>query len=121
MAAVFSARSALTALLFLGLLTACSFVAGPSLYVSGTRALDRGETARAITDLEEAARLMPEASEVQNHLGIAYENAGRKEEALIAWRRAVALDCSNAAAVKNLRDAEAFGPHDPASVAGGSP
>lgn len=118
---------ALAALLLSASLAACSFAAGPRLYVSGTHALDRGDTARAIADLEEAARLMPEASEVQNHLGIAYESAGRRDDALSAWRRAVALDCSNAAAVKNLHHAEAETarepqvPRRPGGVAGVSP
>ena len=112
---------ALAALLLSASPAACSFAAGPRLYVSGTQALDRGDTSRAIADLEQASRLMPEASEVQNHLGIAYENAGRKEDALSAWRRAVALDCSNGAAVRNLRDAEAEAARRAGGVAGAAP
>lgn len=50
---------------------------------------------------------MPESSEVQNHLGIAYEAEGRDAEALAAWQRAVALDCGNEAAQRNVRAAEA--------------
>jgi len=116
----FAVRRTCAVLLLLPLvLSGCAFATGSSLYISGTRALDRGETARAITDLEEAARLLPESSEVQNHLGIAYENAGRRDDALAAWRRAVSLDCSNAAAAKNLREAEA--PDPAASVAGSAP
>ena len=46
--------------------------------------------------------MVPEASEVQNHLGIAYQAAGRKNDALAAYERAVALDCDNAAAQHNL-------------------
>lgn len=114
-------RPVLAAILIPLLLAACSFAAGPRRFVSGTHALDRGDTARAISDLEEAARLLPDVSEVQNHLGIAYERAGRRDEALAAWRRAVALDCSNAAAAKNLRDAEGLGAHGRASVAEGAP
>ena len=73
------------------------------LYVSGTEALEAGHTARAVADLEAAAALAPHASEVQNNLGIAYLQAGRSEAALIAFERAVALDCSNPAAAANLR------------------
>jgi len=73
------------------------------LYQSGTRALDRGDSTAAIAELERAAELLPEASEVQNHLGLAYQAAGRDRDAEIAFRRAVALDCGNAAAVENLR------------------
>ncbi len=85
----------------------CGTWSGTRLYASGTRALDRGDAPRAVTDLEQAARLLPESSEVQNHLGIAYEAAGRDADALAAWQRAVALDCGNEAAQRNLRAAEA--------------
>jgi Flp pilus assembly protein TadD len=73
------------------------------LYQSGTSALDRGDSAAAIAELERAAELLPAASEVQNHLGLAYQAAGRDRDAELAFRRAVALDCGNAAAVENLR------------------
>ena len=72
-----------------------------------TEALDRGDTASAISDLERAAELMPHASEIQNHLGLAYAADGREDAALLAFRRAVALDCRNRAAQRNLRAAEA--------------
>jgi Flp pilus assembly protein TadD len=84
----------------------CATYRGARLYESGTRALDRGETAAAVADLEQAARLVPDASEIQNHLGLAYEAAGRSDDALLAFRRAVALDCDNQAAQQNLRAAE---------------
>ena len=87
------------ALLALG----CSSFRGARLYQSGTSALDRGDSARAIAELERAAELLPGASEVQNHLGLAYQAAGRGRDAELAFRRAVALDCGNAAAVANLR------------------
>lgn len=87
------------ALLALG----CSSFRGARLYQSGTSALDRGDSAAAIAELERAAELLPEASEVQNHLGLAYQAAGRDRDAELAFRRAVALDCGNAAAVENLR------------------
>jgi Flp pilus assembly protein TadD len=77
------------------------------LYQSGTSALDRGDSVEAIAQLERAAELLPEASEVQNHLGLAYLAAGRERDAESAFRRAVALDCGNAAAVQNLRVTEA--------------
>jgi Flp pilus assembly protein TadD len=81
---------------------ACASLEGARLYASGTRALDRGEPARAVADLERAAELTPRASEIQNHLGLAYAAAGRDGEALQAFRRAVAIDCDNAAAQANL-------------------
>ncbi len=84
----------------------CSSFRGARLYLSGTQALDRGEAVVAIAELERAAELLPDASEVQNHLGLAYQAAGRERDAELAFRRAVALDCTNAAAAENLRIAE---------------
>jgi len=98
----------LVALLLVALASVgCATYQGARLYTSGTEALDRGDTARAIADLERAAELVPHASEIQNHLGLAYAAEGRHREALLAFRRAVALDCGNQAARRNLRAAEA--------------
>jgi Flp pilus assembly protein TadD len=92
--------------MLLALMTAgCAHYQGARLYQSGTEALDRGEPERAVADLEGAAARVPEASEIQNHLGLAYAAAGRDEDALQAFRRAVALDCENHAAQQNLRAA----------------
>jgi Flp pilus assembly protein TadD len=101
--------SAPTALLLAAALgaTGCASFRGARLYGSGSRALDRGDAAAAIADLERAAALVPQASEIQNHLGLAYTRAGRDAEALAAFQRAVALDCDNQAARQNLRAAEA--------------
>lgn len=96
------------ALLLLALASVgCATYQGARLYTSGTEALDRGDTTRAIADLERAAELVPHASEIQNHLGLAYAAEGRDREALRAFRRAVALDCNNQAARRNLQAAEA--------------
>ena len=82
------------------LLALCAGVAGCAdlearrLYRDGTSAIDRGEPQRAIADLQQAAALAPEISQIQNHLGIAYEDAGRNDDALLAYERAVALDCA---------------------------
>jgi Flp pilus assembly protein TadD len=80
----------------------CVSLEGARYYRSGSDALERGEVAMAVRDLEQAARLLPEASEVRNHLGIAYLEAGRSDEALREFEEAVALDCDNEAAVHNL-------------------
>ncbi|MEN8160699.1 MAG: tetratricopeptide repeat protein [Myxococcota bacterium] len=89
---------ALTALLALG----CAAIEGHRHFEAGNRALDRGDAAAAVTAFERAATLVPEASEVQNHLGLAYTAAGRDEDALAAFERAVVLDCDNQAAAANL-------------------
>ena len=98
-----------TPLLLLALLPllACSSLQGARLYASGTQALDAGQPERAVADLEAAAVLLPEASEVQNHLGLAYARTGRAEDATAAFQRAVEIDCDNDAAKHNLRAAQA--------------
>ena len=93
-------------LLLLLALAACASFEGARLYGSGSQALDRGDSARAIADLERAAELVPQASEVQNHLGLAYLSAGRTDQARTAFERALALDCENGAARTNLRAIE---------------
>jgi Flp pilus assembly protein TadD len=91
--------------LVIALVLGCAAVAGHRHFEAGNAALDRGEAALAVAELERAAALVPEASEVQNHLGIAYAAAGRDADALAAFERAVALDCDNRAAADNLRAA----------------
>ncbi|MFO0691352.1 MAG: tetratricopeptide repeat protein [Myxococcota bacterium] len=71
-------------------------------YAAGTQALERGETRGAIDALERAADLMPNASEIHNHLGLAYWSDGREAAALRELERAVELDCENDAALGNL-------------------
>lgn len=80
----------------------CASLEAARAFRRGTAALDRGEAARAVAELERAAALAPEASAVHNHLGIAYEAAGRPAEARRAYRRAVEIDCGNQAAQRNL-------------------
>lgn len=87
-------------------LVGCASLEGARLYRDGTAALDRGQPEEAVLLLERAAERVPQASEIQNHLGIAYAAVGRHDAALAAWRRAVALDCDNAAARRNLAAAE---------------
>jgi len=71
-------------------------------YAAGTRALEQGDDAVAIEELERAAVLMPDASEIHNHLGLAYWSDGREIEAERELERALELDCDNAAARANL-------------------
>jgi Flp pilus assembly protein TadD len=98
--------AALALTLVLASVPGCASLAGARLYRSGSRALERGDSEQAIADLERAAELVPQASEVRNHLGLAYASAGRQREATAAFRRAVELDCDNAAARRNLAAAE---------------
>jgi len=95
------------AALWLCALPGCATFQGARLYKRGTDALDRGDTSGAIADLERAAQLVPQSSEIQNHLGLARAAAGQDDAALMAFRRAVELDCSNEAAQQNLAAAEA--------------
>lgn len=88
--------------LLLGSVPGCATWNGARLYQEGTEALERGEVDRAIELLRASARLAPEASEVQNHLGIAMLAAGREREALDSFVRATELDCNNQAASDNL-------------------
>ena len=98
---------ALLGLVFVISVTGCEGVRAARLYTQGTHALDRGETQEAIRDLEAAGRLAPDRSEVYNHLGIAYTEAGRLVDARKAFERAVDLDCTNHAALANLEHLQA--------------
>jgi Flp pilus assembly protein TadD len=84
------------------MLVDCAAIEGARLYREGTQALERGDADDAVRSLEGAAERVPQASEVQNHLGLAYLASGRRDEAVRAFERAVALDCNNAAARRNL-------------------
>ena len=92
----------------------CASFRAAQFYQSGTRALHRGDPATAIQDLEAAQALAPGASEVQNHLGLAYREAGRLPEARAAFARAVELDCDNEAARRNLEASDRSGGRGPA-------
>ncbi len=86
------------------LMMGCGSVSGAAHYTRGSDALEAGDSGAAVAHLERAAELVPHGSEIQNHLGIAYQAEGRRDDALAAYERAVALDCDNAAARHN-RDA----------------
>ncbi len=75
---------------------------GARHYAAGTEALTRSDPVLAISELEQAASLVPHASEIQNHLGLAYWADGRPQEARSAFETAVKLDCENVAARTNL-------------------
>ena len=75
---------------------------GARHYAAGTEALTQSDPGQAIEELEQAAALIPHASEIQNHLGLAYWSGGRPQAARIAFESAVQLDCENIAAQSNL-------------------
>lgn len=89
-------------------LVGCATWRGARLYHSGSTALERGEIQLALVDLSRAVRLVPEASEIHNHLGIARLEAGEFELARASFERAVELDCDNQAASANLERLEAI-------------
>jgi Flp pilus assembly protein TadD len=93
-------------------LLACSAIEAAHFYREGTQALEHGDAEHAVLALERAAERAPEASEIQNHLGLAYLASGRRGEAVLAFERALALDCDNAAARHNL-DLLRGDPHSP--------
>jgi Flp pilus assembly protein TadD len=93
-----------------GLLLGCTSWRAARLYQSGTAALDSGRIELALAELEAASRLRPEASEIQNHLGLAHLAAGDRNAARRAFVRAVELDCDNVAAQRNLGE---FGGEEP--------
>ena len=94
----------------IALLSGCATLEGYRHFELGNAALDRGDVARAVLELELAATLAPERSEILNHLGIAYRTAGRSGDALSAFERAVALDCDNQEAAANLAAARSIDP-----------
>ena len=104
-------RSHLRGRCALGMFLACLFAIesgcaswkAADLYQSGSQSLEDNDPGRAVSDLERAALLKPDSSQIQNHLGIAYERSGQKSLALDAFTRAVELDCENSAAKQNLK------------------
>ena len=75
---------------------------GARHYAAGSQALANRDAEGAIRELERAAVLVPRASEIQNHLGLAYWSEGRLDAARTSFERAIELDCDNRAAVLNL-------------------
>ncbi len=77
---------------------------GARHYASGSSALERSESEIAVLELERAAVLVPHASEIHNHLGLAYWSQGRLGAARLSFERALELDCENRAAEANLEN-----------------
>lgn len=75
---------------------------GARHYAAGSEALEQGDDERAVLELRRAADLVPHASEIQNHLGLAYLANGQIDRAREAFEIALELDCDNEAAKMNL-------------------
>lgn len=83
------------------------------------RYIQKNETARAVAKLEEAVRIDPEYRDAHTNLGAEYARAGRLEEAMQHFRRALEIGppdviiYSNlawaSAALRQVPEAEAFG------------
>ena len=88
--------------------TGCATYEAGRLYSEGSAAIS-SDPERAVVQLERAAQLAPQASEIHNHLGLAYAEAGRSQDAIAAFERALAIDCDNEAAQYNLARARGEG------------
>ncbi len=64
--------------------------------------MDRGEYAAAVPYLEAARRARPDLAVIRSNLGNAYAGAGRRSEALEAYRRAIEIDPNYGPAHHNL-------------------
>lgn len=91
-----------------GLSPGCSTYRAAQLYQTGTASIGTIGSTKAVTDLERAVFLAPHASQIRNHLGIAYIEVGRFRDAIQAFESAVRLDCDNFAAFQNLKWTEKY-------------
>ena len=89
------------AILTLTLLAACT-PPGPRALLNGEQLIKAGKFNEAIAPLTEATVLLPRNGQAWNHLGLANHNAGRANDALRAYRKALEVDVNLAAARFNL-------------------
>ncbi|MBI5774384.1 MAG: tetratricopeptide repeat protein [Verrucomicrobia bacterium] len=71
------------------LLTGCT-PPGPRALLEGEGLLQRGQYAQAVEKLQTAVNLLPQNAQAWNHLGLALHGAGRHDEAVRAYRQALA-------------------------------
>lgn len=88
-------------LALLVVLAACT-PPGPRALLDGERLLNEGKFNEAIAPLTEATVLLPRNAQTWNHLGLANHNAGRPNEALRAYHKALDVDVNLAPARFNL-------------------
>ena len=65
---------------------------GPRALLQGKKALDEGRAREAVPLLEKAVTLLPKQPLAWNYLGLAYHANGQAENAMKAYRTALALD-----------------------------
>ena len=75
---------------------------GPRALLEGKRLLDEGKYPEAVEMLKRATVLLPKNALAPNYLGLAYHAAQQPEEAVKAYRMALALDHKLAAVRYNL-------------------
>ncbi len=75
---------------------------GPRALLKGERLIRDDKWEPAIERLQEATQLLPKNAQAWNHLGLAYHGNKQVEQALRAYRQALALDHNLAAARFNL-------------------
>ncbi len=95
------AAGRLLPLAILTLLAACT-PPGPRALLNGEQLIKAGKFNEAIAPLTEATVLLPRNGQAWNHLGLANHNAGRANDALRAYRKALEVDVNLAAARFNL-------------------
>ncbi|MEQ2007653.1 MAG: tetratricopeptide repeat protein [Limisphaerales bacterium] len=95
------AAGRLLPLAILTLLAACT-PPGPRALLNGEHLIKAGKFNEAIAPLTEATVLLPRNAQAWNHLGLANHNAGRANDALRAYRKALEVDVNLAAARFNL-------------------
>ncbi|MCD6048892.1 MAG: hypothetical protein K0Q55_295 [Verrucomicrobia bacterium] len=95
-----SCYSALFLILLVGV-TACT-PKGPKALLEGEQLLQNGKPAEALVLLKQATELLPQNAQAWNHLGLAYHQTGKLQEAAQAYNQALKLDRDLVAVRYNL-------------------
>jgi len=74
------------------------------MYAQATALVEKGETAQALTKLQELAAVHPALAVVQNDLGVLHYQAGDLENAARHYEKAVEIEPENGVFRKNLAD-----------------
>ena len=65
---------------------------GPRALLRGKKLLQRGDYAAAVEQLKTATTLLPANAQAWNYLGVACQNVGQMDDAVMAYKRSLALD-----------------------------